>query len=281
MKLYENGVLIPSDTYLHTISESAQKLYFYPLCLGHYFCNEDYFVNRANYDSYLVIYVKKGSGYVHLNDRKTPLEEGGAVLLDCYHPHRYGTDVGWEILWLHFDGLLAKDYYQAIVQNGNQIVSPSSLSSIPRNLFKIYDMYHRLHRVSEPVINKYIVSILTDFLTVHKNSPDNQPNIIEEVLAYITENISQPITLEQLAKRASLSPFYFTRLFKRETGYTPHEYLLTSRVNMAKFYLKTTSLPVKEITFLCGFSSECNFCTAFKRVTGFTPLSYRSKALGI
>ena len=55
-----------------------------------------------------------------------------------------------------------------------------------------------------------------------------------------------------------------------------HEYLVNARVNAAKFYLKTTAYPNKEIAYRCGFSSESSFCTVFKRVAGLTPQAYRN-----
>lgn len=278
MKLHEEGVLNQSNIYLHTISETARHLYFYPLCIGHYFCDPNYLVNRSSYDSFLLLYVQKGRGFAYLGGRKVVLNEGSAVLLDCYQRHCYGTETGWEILWVHFDGVLARTYYSTIAQNGNCVFTPKDPYSIERNLAKIFGMYHEQHKVSEPLVNKYIVGILTEFLTSSSVAAEKQSGMMEELLAYISENIRQPLTLEALAKHASLSPYYFTRLFKKETKYTPHEYLILARVNAAKLYLKTTALPIKEIAFNCGFSSECNFCTTFKRITGCTPLVYRTDA---
>jgi transcriptional regulator GlxA family with amidase domain len=79
-----------------------------------------------------------------------------------------------------------------------------------------------------------------------------------------------------LAGRVSLSRYYFTRLFKKETGYTPHKYVLMARINAAKFYLKSSRLSIKEISASCGFANECGFCAAFRRIVGITPMVYRN-----
>ena len=73
----------------------------------------------------------------------------------------------------------------------------------------------------------------------------------------------------------SLSPFYFSRCFKQETGYTPYHYIYTSRIHLARFYLKTSEDTVKEIGYRCGFKSEHSFCTAFKNEMGQTPTEFR------
>jgi AraC-like DNA-binding protein len=97
-----------------------------------------------------------------------------------------------------------------------------------------------------------------------------------DVVSYIMEHLSEDVSLEELAKKASLSPFYFSRLFKKETGFTPHDYILTTRINHAKFLLLTSSLSIKDICFQLGFSSESAFCTAFKKKIGETPSEFRT-----
>lgn len=278
MKINEQGVLSSSYVYFQTASEAAKRMYFYLRCTGRYQCDEHYAVDRQSYNSFLILYVVSGKGYAYSEGKRVELAEGCLAILDCYQPHRYGSDYGWEILWVHFDGVLAREYFNAIVQNKNQLIQPPNPYSPMRSLEKIYRMFHHEKRASEPLISKYITSILTEFITFGGNAEKQfeQSGNMEEILTFITENIERPLPLEELARKASLSPFYFTRVFKKETGYTPHEYLIIARVNAAKFYLKTTALPIKEIAFRCGFSSECSFCTTFKRVSETTPLTYRN-----
>lgn len=92
--------------------------------------------------------------------------------------------------------------------------------------------------------------------------------------------MEQPLTLEQLAASVSLSPFYFARLFKQETGFPPpHEYIVRARVDKAKYLLISTSLPLKEIACRCGFGNECSFSTLFKKMSGCTPRGYRMRGM--
>lgn len=177
--------------------------------------------------------------------------------------------------------MLVRDYYEAVVNTRCQVIFPQNPYALMRGLERIYRMYHHEKRANEALISKNIVNILTGFLTAQTPGETGQSHsaAIEELLSYITENIDQPLSLEELARRASLSPFYFSRVFKRETGYTFREYLLKTRVNRAKFYLKTTSLSLKEISYRCGYGSESTFCTTFRHATGLTPMGYRSSSL--
>ena len=277
MKVHDKGIHICSNLYFHTPSETSQRLYFYPMCCGHYHCDDHYKVQRKNYDSFLLLYLVSGEGYVLVNGQSTTIKAGSAFLLDCYQPHDYGTHSQWEILWVHFDGVMARPFFQTISAAANcRIITPFDPQSIHRSIEKIYAMFHEKGVAHEALVNKYILSVLTDFLGTNSGNAVKKSNVIsEELLTYITENIQQPLTLNQLAQRASLSPFYFSRLFKQETGYTPYEYITTARVNAAKFYLKSTNLSIKEITFLCGFTAQSRFCTTFKSKVGATPASYR------
>ncbi|NLF26943.1 MAG: AraC family transcriptional regulator [Clostridiales bacterium] len=281
MKVRERGVLPTSDVYFHTASETARRMYFYVRCVGQYQCDGNYCVRRQSYDSFLILHVLAGSGYCELDGRRVPLQQGSFALIDCYRPHCYGTDEGWEILWIHFDGVLAREYHQAIVGAKKQVIAPPNPYNAMRGLSKIYRMYHHEKRAVEPLISKNITSVLTEFLifdgTAEKRA-EHSGNI-EELLNFISENIDQPLTLEQLAQKVYLSPFYFSRVFKKETGYTVRDYLIHTRINAAKFYLKTTQLSLKEISYRLGYSSDSTFCTTFKRVTGTTPLDYRSHSV--
>ena len=277
MNVHETGVLDASNIYFHNPSELAQRLYFFPLCTGHYYCTERYLVQRQQYDSYLFLYVKRGSGFATVGHKRVKLAQGSLALVDCYAPHTYGTGTGWEILWLHYDGVLAKEYFRLISQGKNAVCYTSANPyGTQQHLEKIYRMYHEENKASEPLINQHIVGMLTELLTHAPTSREmDAENICSSLCAYITEHMDQPLSLEQMARQASLSPYYFSRLFKEETGYTSHQYLVMVRINAAKYYLKSTNLSIKQITQRCGFSSQSNFCAVFRRFTGETPGVYR------
>ena len=279
MKINEPGVLPESNAYFHTPSLMANNLFFTLSCTGRYACNGNYAVRRASYDSFLLLYVVRGRGYCYIGQQRIELRSGALVILDCYQPHRYGTDSEWEIIWIHFDGRLARDYFEAIVQTKRQIIMPKNVYHAARGLERIYNMFHVEKRISEVLVSKNITSVLSEFLMYEQPREGNVEHSvrIEEVLSFINENIDQPLTLESLAQQASLSPFYFSRVFKKETGYTLREYLINTRINAARFYLRTSELSLKEITYRCGYGSDSTFCTTFKRITGMTPLEYRNQ----
>ncbi len=277
MRGLEQGVLHNSHLYFHTASTQAQKTFFYPLCTGYFCCDSTYGVNRNNYDSFLVMYVKKGSGYLILNSISYEISENQVVLIDCYSPHSYYSKTGWEILWLHFDGIAAREYYNLIRENQGNIITLKDTYSLEKYMFRIYNIFHNNQVMKEVLISKYITNILTEIIISSEDSGDrNHSDAIDEIISYIGENLKEELTLEDMAARVSLSPYYFLRVFQKETGFTPHRYLIQTRINYAKFVLKTTNIPIKEIGFNCGFRTESSFCTTFRKWVSMTPSEYRN-----
>lgn len=277
MRPIDSGCRQNSNVYFYTASEQARNTFFYPLCVGHYFCTDEYFVQRDNYDSFLLIYVKKGEGYLETDGKRCRFHAEDVVLVDCYQPHIYATTTESELLWVHFDGATSREYVSAILSSSGPICSIKNLLSFEKDLNRLVLIISSGAAVNDALCSYYIVKILTDILLSesHPAKAENAHSMIEDVMSYITNNICSPLSLEDLASRAGLSQFYFTRLFKKETGHTPHEYIILCRINIAKFYLKSSAYSIKEICFNSGFSSESSFCSTFRKVCGITPSEYR------
>lgn len=279
MKPIDRGVSSDSYVFFHTASTVAQKAFLYVLCSGHYKCNPDYIVSRTNYNSFLLMYVKSGKGSLRVNQKKINFRQGQAVILDCYHPHTYQAEGNLEIIWVHFDGLIARNYYNHIVDTAGNVMNLKDLLSFEKTISKIYNIFQKGLPINEAVFSKYITDLLTDLIISNNEQyqSTSRSDLIDDVLSYIRDNLYEPLRLNDLADRISLSPYYFTRVFKKETGFTPHEYIIKARVNAAKFYLKTSTYPIKEICFNCGFTSESSFCTTFKKLEGMTPSDFRNQ----
>ena len=95
------------------------------------------------------------------------------------------------------------------------------------------------------------------------------------VLDLIESDLSEDLSLEILASAAGLSQYHFLRMFKQSTGYTPHQYVISQRIERAKELLKKTDMGITEIAYLLGFSSSAHFTHHFRRKTGLTPREIR------
>jgi AraC-like DNA-binding protein len=86
----------------------------------------------------------------------------------------------------------------------------------------------------------------------------------------------EPIDVADMARAARLSQAHFSREFKREFGESPHQYLLTRRLERAAALLRTTDWSVADICFAVGLSSVGSFTTSFGRMFGKSPTAYRA-----
>ena len=84
-----------------------------------------------------------------------------------------------------------------------------------------------------------------------------------------------PLDVPALARAAHLSPAHFSREFRREFGETPHQYLLTRRLERAAELLRNTGRSVMEICLAVGLRSVGSFTTSFTRIFGLSPTAYR------
>ena len=278
MKSVEREVSPISDYFIYTPSKTAQRVFLYPLQCGLFTYEPGYRLKRNAFDSFLLMYIQKGTMRLDYGGELRTVPEKTFVLIDCYQPHGYSTEDGYECLWLHFDGELARAYYDLIVSRLGNVFAIEDAFSVLRKMSAILKIFYDNATVREPLLSKYIIDILTAFML---NNPEHShargyAGMAERVITYINEHFSEDIPIERLADMSGLSAYYFIRVFKRETGYTPHEYLIRRRMASARYLLKYTALSIKAICFSTGFSSESVFCNAFKKQHGITPQRFRT-----
>ena len=92
----------------------------------------------------------------------------------------------------------------------------------------------------------------------------------------IDARFRDPLDVPTLARVAHLSPAHFSREFRRTFGETPHQYLLTRRLERAAALLRNTDRSVAEVCFAVGLSSVGSFTTSFGRAFGMSPTAYRA-----
>ena len=95
---------------------------------------------------------------------------------------------------------------------------------------------------------------------------------------YLAAHFARPVFLEDAARQACLSPFYFNRLFTQAFCETPHEFITRRRIEQAKKLLLAGNHSVTEICFEVGYESLGSFSTRFHSLTGLSPAAFRGEA---
>jgi AraC family transcriptional regulator, transcriptional activator FtrA len=103
-----------------------------------------------------------------------------------------------------------------------------------------------------------------------------QAPTLEPVLTWLVSNLERPSTVEDLARRAHMAPRTFARRFRAETGTTPHDWITTQRVLLARRLLEETDLSVDAVAGRAGFGDAATLRHHFSRRLGATPNGYRA-----
>ena len=120
-----------------------------------------------------------------------------------------------------------------------------------------------------------VFQLLSRFFKQGQSKIEMEDNRIAKTVLYIRKHLNEAIELEKLAEISCLSKDHFIRLFKKELGTTPLQYINQKKIEKAQLLLITEELAVKEIAFQLAFEDYSYFNRLFKKITGVTPQEYR------
>ncbi len=174
-----------------------------------------------------------------------------------------------------------KTFYSNLIYNINSIrVSIKSLEqeedAIPKNLYSFYQMVETCSDIYElhEILENVATSITEKIDSYNQNSIHST---LQLAIDYINENYTLQVTLEDLAKQAFVSPYYLSRMFKKELGKNFVDYLNEKRIAEAKERLKDMTLKTYEVAESVGISDAHYFSRLFKKYTTMTPTEFRNK----
>lgn len=123
-----------------------------------------------------------------------------------------------------------------------------------------------------------LVMINSLFIKKQQDTPTESTHLyhqqVNAILEYINANISEPLSILQLASQFYISSSYLCRIFKATTGTTINKYITARRISIAKSLLASDGLSVTEVGETCGFNDYTNFLKAFKKAVGVSPKKY-------
>lgn len=240
----------------------------------------DYSLNHL--DSFLILYVAYGTGILQYETNHYPLETGNLLVIDCQKYYKYyttGKD-GWHMLYLYFNGNQARGYYNLITKRALPICSFED-SKITQALFwSILDLHKKNDAFAERLTSLHITKILTD-ISIHADNHEvlavEYPQHVTRIFNYIDRYYFEKISLDILATKWSVNKFHLARLFKRYSGTTINEFLITKRINKAKELLCHTDKTIDKIAEEVGFNNSSYFSYTFHKREHVTARAYRNQ----
>ena len=116
---------------------------------------------------------------------------------------------------------------------------------------------------------------------LRETAEDKENAHVGRIKRFISERLSEPITLQAIAGEVHLVPRYVCTLFKEHTGLTLTDYITAERIDLAKRLIIAREAPLFEIAEECGFTDYNYFSRVFKRITKVSAKEYRKGAKGI
>ena len=280
--VHETGTCSGSDLYFSTPSEYARRMLFYMSTCGYYYTNYDYRIKRENYNSYMLFYICDGRLSLRSGSQTMVASAGQVGFLNCHEPHEYHTIGNTEFVWLHLDGSNTADFYQQAVQmHGGFVFDTPYAEQIKNGIYEIVFAFRNEQTLSEVRLSQKLYTLLVATVdTASQEAGQAEENdTVSKAMHFIQEQYMNPISLLDVATHVNMSQFHFSRLFKKDCGYSPHEYLILTRLNRAKHLLKTTGLPVKVIAQKVGYQNVSSFTNAFTDRVGISPTLFRKYSI--
>jgi len=275
-ELSENGSIF------FTPSNTAKQNYLYLQCAGSISAARNYVPPQPIMDSYLLLYTYSGSGELEYMDRRFTISQGEGFLIDCRQPYSYrctGSGDNWEFLCFNLNGSTFNVYYSQFASVHKPVFKASEGSELESYIRQLGSVaFQKDAPQSELLTNTSVINILTALIlkstepTVDKRAV---PKYIEGIMERINTGYAGHITLDILAQEFNVSKYHLSREFKKYTGYSPNEYLISVRINRAKELLRRTGYSVGEISQLTGCGDVNHFIQLFKSREKTTPAAYR------
>lgn len=270
------------------------------LNVGHAVHDADWNFEKVNSPFTRIYYVTKGNAGLRIGDTLHSLTPGNMYMIPAFTEHTDICEGVFEHFYVHIYEDAASE--QELIGRFDfpvEIPGTALDATLFRNLCdhnmamalkfsdpKIYDNNHsliecvRLNR-ERPLFDRLeslgiIYQLVGRFLRFAHPKFQISDVRIGQALKTISANIDEVMTVESLAREACLSKDHFIRLFRKDLGQTPTQFIINDKMTKAKLMLASEDMSVKEIAFSLGYYDISYFNRLFKKHTLLTPRQYRN-----
>jgi AraC family transcriptional regulator len=247
--------------------------------------------NKGYNDCLCVVFVKTGWFLFDLSKESYNMHTGHIVIDKPDYEYRLRPSAG-QCTIFNF----SNDFYKQFVEDlnlknsfffGNQNLLSLLVKSNPEIDYLHHQIISKGSLAGKLEMDQLVLDMLQLVVSVISNESleddlngsmrMNHLGTIEKAKQFIHEKFSTDISLYEIANYSCVSPFHFSRVFKKFTSYSPHQYLQNVRLKHGEILLRNSNLPVSDISFQSGFNTAEYFATAFKQKFKLNPSQYRFK----
>lgn len=251
-------------------------------------CSPGHIFGPAKRNHYLFHYVYSGKGMLMADTRDGYTERfeiyaGQGFLIFPGQITTYVADAHdpWDYGWIEFDGLRVKEALELTNLSRENPVYHTHTPELRDDMAKELDII--IHHCGDFSTLKTIGHLYFFFddliqscrLLGEKKSSRLSDFYVKEAISYIEQNYHKNITVEEIAHSLGIDRSYFGKLFKKNMGKSPQQFLINYRMVKAAELLKTTQLSIGEIAQGVGYENQLHFSRAFKSAYGVSPREWR------
>lgn len=226
-----------------------------------------------------IYHVNSGRGAVEHHDQTIALEPGPIYLIPSHTLSHYRCPFRMNLNWIHITARVNRslDLFSVLTP---AFVCQTGKSDDFGALFRQLLLAAHRPGIGNQLKAEGLATYLLSRFFEHIPAQEQDARFarlrrFDPVVAYMRENLAQPLTLDALAARVHLHPTYFSNLFTQVMGMPPIPYFIRLRVEKAQELLWFTEQPVKQIAAIVGFADEFYFSRQFRKIVGRSPLQYR------
>lgn len=240
---------------------------------------------------FVFVFLSKGNARLCIdNDEKTFVPSSVLILNSGTKANIFGTSIETITLYLSPAYILDCALQAKIVTNDARIIFRSNLIEKHARTTRLFeDIIEELKEkeAGQEIIIAALIEQLTVYLLRHHANVQRSNELeltrvglvdrrIRRAVELMHAQLDRELSIDELAFAAYLSPFHFSRLFKKLTGASPHAYLASLRISRAQTLLAETDHSITHVASCVGYSSSSHFTKAFRQSTGLTPREFRN-----
>ena len=236
-------------------------------------------LKRGDEQFYILQYTISGCGEIRVGKDIHSLPQGSAFFIKVpsdHHYYRPHSSNMWQFYFFTFKGKDAcrlGDEFTSKYGNVFQIAENASCLGMLKEIVNGRDNLTMDNPyMASAKAYSFLMQFFSDVETPAKRT--RQQLLLDNVTAYIMENLASPLLIGNLAKRFNYSREYFSRTIHQASGMTIQQYINDLRLNMAAQILKNEQCSIKETAAMVGFNEASYFCRAFRKKHGLSPKQF-------
>lgn len=274
-----------SERMLHTPGEFAKKHLLYVQEVGTLKSLQSHKSQREKLDSFLFVGVLDGMGTITTGGEVHRMKKGSCALLNCMerYTHESSEEAPWELMWVHFNGSMAKAYFELFMEHNGQknIFEPGQIKELRNFISQLMELQKEKDLESELKSGKILLELMNECLfAVMRQGREGQEKykkICNEIRENVNRNYQDENLLRKCAEKFMMGEEELDACFEKNYGITLRDYIVNRRFTAAKELLRFTAKPVKEIIEESGIRNDDLFRRLFKDSEGMSAEEYRMK----